>query len=116
MWSKWPCVVSTRRTPVAREHLEQQLVLVRGVDEDGVAGRLAAQHEDVVLVRTDDDLVDADVGRVVVRRARHHGEGTGAAREWSVVAGPANRAGAGAPVVPAGGGGAAAWKLDRSVK
>ena len=75
-------------------------MLVRGVDEDGVAGRLAAHHEDVVLVRTDDELVDADVGRFVVRRTGHRGEGTGPASQF----GACNRARS------------PAWKLDRSVK
>ena len=32
-------------------HLEQQLVLVGGVDDDGLAGALAAHDEDVVLER-----------------------------------------------------------------
>ena len=53
-------------------HLEEQLVLVRGVDEDGVAARLVADDEHVVLERADDDLVDPDVGGLVVRRARCH--------------------------------------------
>ena len=55
--------------------LEQELVLVRGVDQDGLAGALVAQDEHVVLVRPDDQLVDPDVGGVVVggpgERARH---------------------------------------------
>ena len=57
--------------PVGGEHpphaggpadLEQQLVLVGGVEEDGITGALAAHDEDVVLERTDDELVDAHVG------------------------------------------------------
>ena len=62
MWSQCPWVVSTRRTPVARLDLEQELVLVGGVDDDGVAGALAAHDEHVVLERADDELVDPDVG------------------------------------------------------
>jgi hypothetical protein len=52
--------------------LEQQLVLVGGVDKDCVAGALVAHHEHVVLVRSDDDLVDPHVGGLVVRRAGTH--------------------------------------------
>ena len=50
--------------------LEQQLVLVGGVDEHRVAGALVAQHEHVVLERPDDDLVDPHVGGLVVRQPR----------------------------------------------
>ena len=50
-------------------HLEQQLVLVGGVEQDRLARPLVAQHEDVVLVRPDDELVDPDVGGLVVRGA-----------------------------------------------
>ena len=62
MWSQWPWVSSTRRTPSALAQLEQPLVLVGGVDEHGVAGAPAADDEHVVLVRPDDDLVHLDVG------------------------------------------------------
>ena len=61
-------------------------MLVRGVDEHGFAGRLAAHHEDVVLVRTDDELVDADVGRrrsaegAPSRRGYRRGEGVARGR------------------------------------
>ena len=97
-------------------HLEQQLVLVRGVDEDGFARARAPQHEDVVLVRPDDELVDADVGRFVVRGARHHGRGYRCGE--GVVCGrrPGEPGRGGARGRAEGGGGAAAWKLDRSVK
>jgi hypothetical protein len=37
-------------------------VLVRCVDEDGVSRRTAPNDEDVVLVRSDDDPVNLDVG------------------------------------------------------
>ena len=42
----------------ALAQLEQQVVLVGGIDEHGVARLRAPQDEDVVLVRTDHDLVD----------------------------------------------------------
>ena len=66
--------------PVGGEHpphaggpadLEQELVLVGGVDDDGLTGALAAHHEDVVLERTDDELLDAHGRGLVVRGARH---------------------------------------------
>ena len=41
--------------------LEQLLVLVGGIDEHGVACLLAADDEDVVVDRPDDDLVDLDL-------------------------------------------------------
>ncbi len=47
--------------------LEQQFVLVGRVEQHRLAGRLVAQDEHVVLVRPDDELVDADVGGLVVR-------------------------------------------------
>ena len=58
MWSQWPWVVSTRAHAGRPAQLEQQLVLVGGVDEHGVAGALAAHDEHVVLERPDDQLVD----------------------------------------------------------
>ena len=57
-------------------HLEQQLVLVGGVDDDRLAGALAAHDEHVVLDRPDDELLDADGGGLVVRRSRHAHQGT----------------------------------------
>jgi hypothetical protein len=42
--------------------LEQLLVLVGGVQEHGVARLLAAQHEDVVVHRAHDQLVDLGLG------------------------------------------------------
>ena len=60
--------------------LEQQLVLVGGVDEHRVAVLLVADDEHVVLVRADDDLVDPDVRRLVVRGPGGRagtGQGTG---------------------------------------
>ena len=48
--------------------LEQLLVLVGGVEQHGVAGLLAAQHEHVVLVGPDDDLVDLEAAVVDVQR------------------------------------------------
>ena len=70
MWSQWPWVSSTRRTLSALAQLEQLLVLVGGVDQHGVAGRLAAQHEHVVVVRADDELVDLDLVVAVVHGGR----------------------------------------------
>ena len=52
-------------------HLEEQLVLVGRVDDDGLAGALAADDEHVVLDRADDELLDPDGGGLVVRRSRH---------------------------------------------
>jgi len=52
-------------------HLEEQLVLVRGVDDRGLARALRAHDEHVVLEGPHDDLVDAHVGRLVVRRLGH---------------------------------------------
>jgi hypothetical protein len=52
-------------------HLEQQLVLVGGVQEDGLPGRLVPHDEHVVLERADDELVDADVGVLEVGRSGH---------------------------------------------
>ena len=40
--------------------VEQLLVLVGRVDEHGVAGLAAAQHEHVVLVRPDNDAMDLE--------------------------------------------------------
>ena len=45
-----------------RAQLEQALVLVGGVEQDGVAGLGAAHHVDVVVHRAHDDLVDLDAG------------------------------------------------------
>ena len=65
---------------VRREHaahaggagdLEQQLVLVGGVDDHRFTRALASQHEHVVLERPDDHLLDAHVGSLVVRQAGH---------------------------------------------
>ena len=52
-------------------HLEQQLVLVGGVDDDRLTGARAADHEHVVLERPDDQLLDAHRGRLVVGGTRH---------------------------------------------
>ena len=64
--------VAVRREHAAHagraRHLEQQLVLVGRVDDHRVAVALAAQHVHVVLERSDDDLLDADVARLVVRQ------------------------------------------------
>ena len=68
MWSQWPWVSRTSRTSRRLAQVEQPLVLVGGVEQDGVAGLLAAEHEDVVVHRPDDDLVDLDLGVVVVER------------------------------------------------
>ncbi len=66
--------------PVGLEHLpdpevpaelEQLLVLVGGVDQDGVAGLLAPDHVDVVVHRADYDLVDLDEGVLVLDCGRH---------------------------------------------
>ena len=46
--------------------LEQQVVLVGGVEDQRVPRALVAHDEDIVLVRPDDELVDADVGGLVV--------------------------------------------------
>jgi hypothetical protein len=46
-----------RPDPEPGAEVEEALVLVGRVDEDGLAGGLVPQHEDVVLVRPDHDLV-----------------------------------------------------------
>ena len=51
-------------------------MLVGRVDDHRLAGPLVAHDEDVVLERPDDDLVDPDVGGLVVGRA-------GAGRAWA---------------------------------
>ena len=103
--------------------LEQQLVLVGGVEQHGLAGALVAQDEHVVLVRPHDELVDPDVGGLVVR-----GPGKGARRHESRLppTGLSERREAGVP--PSSERGPAArraapsaersptWKHDRSVK
>ena len=68
MWS--PVAVGLEDAPdvQALGQLEELLVLVGGVEQDGVAGGLVAQHEDVVVVRAHDELVDLDLGVVVVER------------------------------------------------
>ena len=48
--------------------LEQLLVLVGGVEQHGVAGLPAAQHEHVVVVRADHELVDLEPVVVLVQR------------------------------------------------
>jgi hypothetical protein len=67
--------------PVGLEHLansevptqlEELLVLVGRVDENGVAGLPAPDHVDVVVHRADYDLVDLDEG-VFVFDYRWHG-------------------------------------------
>jgi hypothetical protein len=63
-----PWVSSTRRTSRRRTELEQLFVLVRGVDQDGLAGLAAPQDVDVVLDGADDHHVD--LGRTVVPDAR----------------------------------------------
>ena len=69
-----PVAVRLEHPPHAERlaQLEQPLVLVGGVDEDGVTGAPAAHDEHVVLVRTDDDLVDRDVGVDPVQRRGAH--------------------------------------------
>ena len=52
-------------------HLEQELVLVGGVDDDRVTAALAPHDEHVVLERPDDQLLDAHGRRLVVGGARH---------------------------------------------
>jgi hypothetical protein len=49
--------------------LEQLLVLVGRVEQDGVARRLAAEDEHVVVVRADHELVDLEL--VVLEVQRH---------------------------------------------
>ena len=51
--------------------LEQLLVLVGRVDEHRVAGVAAADHEHVVVVRPDDQLVNLEVGVRPVQCRRH---------------------------------------------
>ena len=46
--------------------LEKPLVLVRCVDEQSVATQTTAHHEDVVVQRADDNLVDLDLLVLVV--------------------------------------------------
>ena len=71
----------------ALRHVEQQLVLVGGVDDHRVAVALAPQHEHVVLERPDDDLLDAHVGGLVVRQQRrdHAASGYVLRIGWRVV-------------------------------
>ena len=71
MWSKWPCVVSTRRTPVARETSSSSSCSLAASMITASPLPLHAQHEHVVLERPDDHLLDAHVGRLVVRQAGH---------------------------------------------
>ena len=54
--------------PEALTHLEQQLVLVRGVEQHRVAGFATAQDEDVVLVGAHHHLVDLGAAVLVVQR------------------------------------------------
>ncbi len=49
--------------------LEKLLVLVRGVDQQGIAAQAAAHHEDVVVQRPDDHLVNLDLLVLVVHGA-----------------------------------------------
>ncbi len=72
MWSQWPWVSSTVRTPRALAQLEQAVVLVGGVEEHGVAGLLAAQDEHVVVDGTHHDLVDLGLGVLVVQGVDGH--------------------------------------------
>jgi hypothetical protein len=51
--------------------LEQELVLVGGVEQDGVARLGAAEHEHVVVERPDHDLVDLGPLVVPVQRLAH---------------------------------------------
>ncbi len=88
--------------------LEQQLVLVGRVDEHGLARAFVAQDEHVVLERPDDDLVDPDVGGLVVRGPRgRHGSRLLPPCVRTVVAPIGPR-----PVQTT----VLIWKLDRSVK
>ena len=58
MWSQWPCVVSTRRTPVARHTSSSSSCSLAASMMHGLAGARAAHDEHVVLERSDDELVD----------------------------------------------------------
>ncbi len=49
--------------------LEQLLVLVGGIDEEGLSGLLAPHDEDVVVHRPDDHLVNLDLAVLVVHVA-----------------------------------------------
>ena len=51
---------------------DDQVVLVGGVEEDGLARRLVPQDEDVVLPGPDDELVEADAGVLEMRGSRSH--------------------------------------------
>ena len=53
--------------PEALGQLQQLLVLVGGVEQDGVTGLLAPQHEHVVVVGTDHELVDLEADVVDVQ-------------------------------------------------
>ena len=68
-----PVAVGREHAADARRaaHLEQELVLVGGVDDHRVAAALAPHDEHVVLERADDELVDAHGRRLVVGGARH---------------------------------------------
>ncbi len=46
--------------------VEQLVVLVGGVEQDGLAGLFASQDEDVVVDRSDDELVDLSLAVLVV--------------------------------------------------
>ena len=76
---------------VGREHptdtrgladLEEQLVFVGGVDDDRVAGALASDDKDVVLERTDDQLLDPDRRGLVVGGTRHRPRLPGRPPAW----------------------------------
>ena len=68
-----PVAVGLEHPPHAEPlaQLEQALVLVGGVEEHGVAGLGAAQHEHVVVDRTHHDLVDLDPGGIPDQRVSH---------------------------------------------
>ena len=76
MWSQWPWVVSTRRTPVALLTSSRSSCSLAASMIDRLAGALAAHDEHVVLERADDELVDAHGGGLVVGGARHALQGT----------------------------------------
>ena len=75
-----PVPVGRQDAPDARgpAHVEEQVVLVGGVEQGRVAGALAPENEHVVLERPDRELVDPELGGLVVGRPVHTLQGTGA--------------------------------------
>ena len=90
MWSQCPWVVSTRRTPVARHTSSSSSCSLAASSSTASPDVLRPHDEHVVLERTDDQLVDADVGVLEVRRTSHDSQSIG--RLLNAFGGPGSRA------------------------